>query len=501
MLNRPDRTVMRNLSTLFEVGVVAGLTDGQLLERFAARGGVGTEAAFAVLVERHGPMVLRVCRRILRDEHAAEDAFQATFLVLARKGGSLWVRDSVGPWLHRVTRRVAIHARAAADRRKASEQRAAEMASERRTGNDRTNELGPVLDEEIDRLPAYYRMPVILCDLEGCSYEQAARHLGCNMGTLKSRLARARERLRGRLIRRGVVPATGGLASVFAIKPAEAAVPVMLMKFTVLAAVRSMATSAATGGVIPPLVVELTEGVLKSMSLNVMIRIGGFVLASGLVMSGVGLLATRASGELPVPSLPSAPQAVAQSREAEARAKASAKAAEASAREASAKEREAKAKGDSVTAREAAAKEREAKAKGDSVTAREASAKEREAKAKGDSVTAREASAKEREAKAKGDSVTAREASAKEREAKAKGDSVTAREAAAKEREAKAKGDSVTAREAAAKEREAKAKGDSVTAREASAKEREAKAKGDSVTAKEAAAKEAEAKAKAAAKK
>src|SRR5690242_11348610 len=99
------------------------------------------------------------------------------------------------------------------------------MAGQRRVGSDRGDEVRPILDEEIDRLPDRYRKPVILCDLEGCSYEEAARHLGCAMGTLKSRLARARERLRGRLIRRGVVPAAGGLGSLLGMKPAEAAVP------------------------------------------------------------------------------------------------------------------------------------------------------------------------------------------------------------------------------------------------------------------------------------
>ena len=304
-----DPSVMRHMSTLFEVGVVAGLTDLDLLERFDAGKGMGAEAAFATLVERHGPMVLRVCRAILRDEHAAEDGFQATFLVLSRKGHSLWVRDSLGPWLHRVARRVAIHSRAAADQRKAAEQRAAEMAGERKVGSDRDDELRPILDEEIDRLPDRYRKPVILCDLEGCSYEEAARHLGCAMGTLKSRLARARERLRGRLIRRGVVPAAGGLGSILGMKPAEAAVPVALMKSTVLAAAGYVTTSAATAGMVPPLVVELTEGVLKSMRINTMIKIGGLALASGLAMSGAGLLAARAPVEPPVQSQPRTPQA------------------------------------------------------------------------------------------------------------------------------------------------------------------------------------------------
>jgi DNA-directed RNA polymerase specialized sigma24 family protein len=107
--------------TLFEAGTVTGLTDGQLLERFATRRDLGSELAFTALVERHGPMVLRACRGILRDDHEAMDAFQATFLVLARKGGSLWVRDSIGPWLHRVACRAAGRAKRASARRLATE--------------------------------------------------------------------------------------------------------------------------------------------------------------------------------------------------------------------------------------------------------------------------------------------------------------------------------------------------------------------------------------------
>ena len=113
---------------LFNVGTAGGLTDGQLLERFTAQGGEAAELAFATLVERHGPMVLRVCRSVLRDPEEAHDAFQATFLVLVRRAGSLWVRDSLGPWLHQVAYRVASCARSAAARRRRHERRAAELA-------------------------------------------------------------------------------------------------------------------------------------------------------------------------------------------------------------------------------------------------------------------------------------------------------------------------------------------------------------------------------------
>src|SRR5262245_61038256 len=122
----PHDAASRYVRMLFHVGAVGGLTDGQLLERFTAQRGEAAEQAFAALVERHGPMVLRVCRSVLRDPHEAHDAFQATFLVLVRRSGSLWVRDSLGPWLHQVAYRVASCARSAAARRRRHEHRVAE---------------------------------------------------------------------------------------------------------------------------------------------------------------------------------------------------------------------------------------------------------------------------------------------------------------------------------------------------------------------------------------
>jgi RNA polymerase sigma factor (sigma-70 family) len=197
----------RYLRALFDVGVASDLADGQLLERFANDRGEVAEVAFATLVERHGSMVLRACLAILRDEHEAMDAFQATFLVLVRKGRSLWIRDSLGPWLHRVACRAAVRAKTAGRRRLEIEQRAAEAIANRVRPPDRHDDLAAVIHEEVDRLPERYRAPIVLCDLEGRTCEQAARHLGCPIGTIGSRLTRGRERLRSRLARRGVAPA------------------------------------------------------------------------------------------------------------------------------------------------------------------------------------------------------------------------------------------------------------------------------------------------------
>ncbi len=206
-----DGTGLRDLRALFDVGSLAGLTDGQLLARFAAGGSELAELAFGAIVDRHGPTLWRTCMQILRDPHSAEDAVQATFLVLARKGRSLWVCDSLGPWLHRVACRIAIRAKAEARRRAGAEQRAALLTRFERH-DAKLDDAGGIIHQEIDRLPERYRAAIILCDLEGRSYEEAARHLGCPLGTVKSRLARGREQLKLRLVRRGVEPGALALA-------------------------------------------------------------------------------------------------------------------------------------------------------------------------------------------------------------------------------------------------------------------------------------------------
>ena len=257
MTPRRDGNGLQDLHTLLRGGSATGLTDGQLLERFATRGGDASEAAFAALVGRHGPMVLRVCRSVLRDEHEARDAFQTTFLALARRGGSLWVQDSVGPWLHRVARRAAVRAWKGAKRRREVEQRAAVAAhgDPRGAGDE---DLAAVVHQEIDRLPERYRVPVILCDLEGYTQEEAARHLGCPVGTLKSRLTRARNRLRGRLARRGLAP-----GAAFA-GPVRLAVPEGLEQAVTEAALR-LAPAATAGGVAGAVLLNaLRAGAMKA---------------------------------------------------------------------------------------------------------------------------------------------------------------------------------------------------------------------------------------------
>ncbi len=197
----------RQLERLFRMGTVGGLTDGQLLERFVAGDDEEAESAFEAIVERHGPMVLRVCRTVLRDAHAAEDAFQATFLVLARKAKTLGERELLGNWLYGVATRTARKAKVAAARRLGRDREAAclhAVAIDDRPPDEIRDELGRILHEEIDRLPGSYRAAVVTCYLEGMTQEQAARQLRLAESTVRGRLARARKLLGSRLTRRGV---------------------------------------------------------------------------------------------------------------------------------------------------------------------------------------------------------------------------------------------------------------------------------------------------------
>lgn len=273
------------LKTLFEEGTAAALTDGQLLERFATGQGEAAERAFAILVERHGSMVLRACRGILRDDHEAMDAFQATFLVLVRKGHSLWVRDSLGPWLHRVACRAAKRATADAGRRRALEQRVAEALRDRASGKDR-DDLAAAVHEEVDRLPERYRVPIVLCDLEGRTCEEAARHLGCPIGTIGSRLARGRDRLRGRLVHRGLAPTVGALIAALATDSRGAGMSPALAEST--AQLGRCLTLGKTGaGMSSAASAKLAEDVLRSL---VMIKLSS-IGAAALTVVGVGLVA------------------------------------------------------------------------------------------------------------------------------------------------------------------------------------------------------------------
>jgi RNA polymerase sigma factor (sigma-70 family) len=226
----------------------ADLTDAELLARFRAE---RDEAAFALLVQRHGPMVLGVCHRVLGSRAAAEDAFQAAFVLLARRAGAIRKAGSLGSWLHGVAARVALGARRGEARRRARERRALDMAETR--DGPTWSELFAALDEELGRLPEKYRAPVVLCYLEGKTNEQAAQELGCPKSSLTWRLGRARELLRERLTRRGVTLPAAGLGAALL----ECATAQSLPAALVLSAVRAAAGAA---GEVPPRVAALAAG-------------------------------------------------------------------------------------------------------------------------------------------------------------------------------------------------------------------------------------------------
>ncbi len=281
---------LERLNTLFDVGAVGGLPDSQLIEMLTTRRDQAADAAFAVLADRHGPMVRRVCRAVLRDPHDADDAFQATFLVLVRKARGLWVRESVGPWLHQVAHRTASCARAARDRRRRHERLAGLALAELR-GGAIVDDLGEVLHAEVGRLPERYRAAVMLCLLEGLSPEQAARHLGCPVGTVHSRLARGRERLRCRLTRRGLAPAIVGSASMLT-EPSS--VPAALVSATGRAATRLAAGEKLTG-IVSASVVALTRDTLRTEMATNLILTAGAALALGVALTAGGALGYRAT--------------------------------------------------------------------------------------------------------------------------------------------------------------------------------------------------------------
>ena len=212
MASASSGMALGQVQRLFDEGTLTGLTDAQLLDRFLSR---RDESAFAFLVARHGPMVLAVCRGVLKDANNAEDAFQATFLTLFRKASGLRSAGSLGSWLYRVAYRIALRANAVAVRRRERPIEevimTAESASTDEAGVDR--EHLPIIHAEIDRLPDRYRAPIALCYLEGLSYEQAAHQLGWPIGTVGSRIARARDLLRARLTRRGVTATTAALSA------------------------------------------------------------------------------------------------------------------------------------------------------------------------------------------------------------------------------------------------------------------------------------------------
>ncbi len=285
-------SVLEPLRAALFPGDGGGLNDGQLLDLFLTASSSGPassrEGAFTALVRRHGPMVWGVCRRVLSSFHDAEDAFQATFLILVRKADSVVPREQVGNWLYGVAYRTALDAKTSAARRRAHEDRLRDRCRVAASADWATegclDDLRPLLDRELSRLPHYYRAPVVLCDLEGKSRKEAARQLGLAEGTLSSRLARARQRLARRLARHGL--SAGVLGALLSADDAWASVPPALVRSTIHVA----ATGAASASV-----ASLMEGVLKAMFMTKLKIVVAGALVAVLLVLGAGALALHAA--------------------------------------------------------------------------------------------------------------------------------------------------------------------------------------------------------------
>src|SRR5262245_1322959 len=242
----------------------AGMSDGQLLECYVGR---REQAAFRALVRRHGPMVWGVCRRVLGNDHDAEDAFQATWVVLVRKAACVVPRHMVANWLYGVAHQTARKARAVAMRRRVREKQVQDMPEPAAKVSECWHDLQALLDQELSGLPDRYRSAMVLCDLEGKSYKEAARELGCPEGTLSARLARGRALLAKRLARRGVTVSGVGLAAVLLQGAAAASVPPAVVSSTSGAA-SLVGAGPAAAGLISAKANALAQGVVKTMLLT-----------------------------------------------------------------------------------------------------------------------------------------------------------------------------------------------------------------------------------------
>jgi RNA polymerase sigma factor (sigma-70 family) len=292
MANARSGMALGQIQRLFDEGSLTGLTDAQLVERFLNR---RDEGAFAALVARHGSMVLAVCRGVLKDQSDAEDAFQATFLVLFRKAGGLTSAGSLGSWLYRVAYRIALRANAVAARRRERPIEEVAMAAEARSSGEGQldREILPIIHAEIDRLPDRYRAPIALCYLQGLSYEQAAHQLGWPLGTVGSRIARARELLRSRLVRRGVTATTATL-SVLLAREATAA-PAGWVEAATRAAMRLSegAGGAKAAGTVSA-AVALSDQVLRRMLMIRLIQMTSILATAA--MAGLSAWVSLADG-------------------------------------------------------------------------------------------------------------------------------------------------------------------------------------------------------------
>jgi RNA polymerase sigma factor (sigma-70 family) len=301
MTTRPLHGILEHLRRAALRRDRVGATDAELLCHYAR---TRDEAAFEALLRRHGPMVLGVCRRVLANEADAEDAFQATFLVLVRKADSVRPRRLVGSWLYGVAHRTALKARAMDGRRRVKE-REAGSRPRREQPPEAGEDVQRLLDEALARLPDHYRSPVVLCALEGRPIREAACLLGWPQGTVASRLARARALLAKRLARDGLALSGAALAAAFARATTPTGVSDRLVTATVRAAPPFAAWAGPGAGLTSTRVTTLTEGVLKAMLLTKLKCAIAVVLLLGVATLGVGALLSRGRATEPAGGPPS----------------------------------------------------------------------------------------------------------------------------------------------------------------------------------------------------
>ena len=302
MASLTSSSVVRQIESLFDGSSVAGMSDQELLDRFTARRDSAGETAFAALVLRHGPMVLGVCNELLGDRHDSEDAFQAVFLILAQKAYSIRDADLLGNWLYGVALRTARYARRSRQR---TDERTTSMLDALPDVADPTaeqslvaHEHAELLHEEIERLPRTFRLPVVLCYLEGLTVHEAARRLRWSHGTLRSRMARAREKLRRALTRRGIILPAATLAAALSARSASASVPSLLCEATARAAVNFTSGQSAA-----PLAAAVARQLLRSALLQkVKLLALSFLLLGALTATASYLTRTLARNDESKPS-------------------------------------------------------------------------------------------------------------------------------------------------------------------------------------------------------
>jgi RNA polymerase sigma factor (sigma-70 family) len=284
-----------NLSSLLRRTLCAGARDGvpdeELLGQFVAQ---RDEAAFAALLRRHGPLVWGVCQRLLAHRQDAEDAFQTTFLVLARKAAAVGRRQLLANWLFGVARRAALNVRAGRSRRARQEQSRSDLPDVPAPGEMPWDDGRAVLDEELARLPEKYRLPLLLCGLEGRTHAEAGQWLGWPTGTVAGRLSRGRALLRARLLRRGVAAPAAASAAALAPDTAPAAVPPPLVAASVHGAAALVTAGPSTAAGVSPAVAALLRGVLRKMFLSRLLTTTALIAALTTALGGAGLLWQRA---------------------------------------------------------------------------------------------------------------------------------------------------------------------------------------------------------------